>query len=149
MKTSLQFNVRTWNSAATGRWPFRYSNWWLSFIRSLLVRSRAHSPSRAQCLSLFVSLSYEREPHTAFAYLHAYTYIQTYIFFLTFMIVCITKSLRFVARLSKIYNILILAYLVIVAAEYVRVLLLSHSCCWKSYSHRGTRRNMKTKYISF
>lgn len=64
MKTSLQFNVRTWHSAATSRWPFRYSNWWLSFLRSVLIRSSTHSPSLSQSPSLLVPLSYEREPHT-------------------------------------------------------------------------------------
>lgn len=117
MKTSLQFNVRTWHSAATSRWPFRYSNWWLSFLRSVLIRSSTHSLS-LHSLRLFWCHSLTKENHTALAYLHAYTCIQTYIFFLTFMIVYITKSLRLVARLSKIY---------------IKFSLLIYCCCLNMY----------------
>lgn len=84
MKTSLQFNVRTWHSAA-GRWPFRYSNLWLSFLHNSLARELS------QIASLFLPLLREsvtilfNKNHTAFAYLHGgtniHTYLHTYTFF--------------------------------------------------------------------
>jgi len=51
MKTSLQFNVRTWHSAA-GRWPFRYSKWC-----SLCYGSLSHSLSLALYFLLLESVT--------------------------------------------------------------------------------------------
>lgn len=80
MKTSLQFNVRTWHSAATSRWPFRYSNWWLSFLRSVLIRSSTHSLSLTVSVSLGATLLRKRTTHHLLIYTHTHAYKHTFSF---------------------------------------------------------------------
>lgn len=80
MKTSLQFNVRTWHSAATSRWPFRYSNWWLSFLRSVLIRSSTHSLSLTVSVSLGATLLGKRTTHHLLIYTHTHAYKHTFSF---------------------------------------------------------------------
>lgn len=80
MKTSLQFNVRTWHSAATSCWPFRYSNWWLSFLRSVLIRSSTHSLSLTVSVSLGATLLRKRTTHHLLIYTHTHAYKHTFSF---------------------------------------------------------------------
>lgn len=80
MKTSLQFNVRTWHSAATSRWPFRYANWWLSFLRSVLIRSSTHSLSLTVSVSLGATLLRKRTTHHLLIYTHTHAYKHTFSF---------------------------------------------------------------------
>lgn len=80
MKTSLQFNVRTWHSAATSRWPFRYSNWWLSFLRSVLIRTSTHSLSLTVSVSLGATLLRKRTTHHLLIYTHTHAYKHTFSF---------------------------------------------------------------------
>lgn len=80
MKTSLQFNVRTWHSAATSRWPFRYSNWWLSFLRSVLIRSSTHSLSLTVSVSLGATLLRKRTTQHLLIYTHTHAYKHTFSF---------------------------------------------------------------------
>lgn len=80
MKTSLQFNVRTWHSAATSRWPFRYANWWLSFLRSVLIRTSTHSLSLTVSVSLGATLLRKRTTHHLLIYTHTHAYKHTFSF---------------------------------------------------------------------
>lgn len=80
MKTSLQFNVRTWHSAATSRWPFRYSNWWLSFLHSVLIRSCTHSLSLTVSVSLGSTLLRKRTTQHLLIYTHTHAYKHTFSF---------------------------------------------------------------------
>lgn len=122
MKTSLQFNVRTWHSAA-GRWPFRYFNWWLSLLRVSLSLALSSTLRERYALTLRCFFLSNKTNSICLS-----TIVYTFLFF-SFWIpfncvsVCVCISRKAWAPLHVLAKLKTLAYFVVVAVavECVRV----------------------------